>query len=1664
MTSDLIPACAHMRRRVAALSLLVVLACSAVLAPPVDAQAGVGVIGRPSWPLPHATGAAEVEPELLRGLRSGQSRDFVVEFRERADLSGARGMDWRARGRHVHERLRSTAERSQAGVRAELARRGIASEPFWIKNVLLVRDGDLAAMSAIAASDQVLRIRSLPRVDRIEPRPALATTPSRGDGIAPNIVQVGADRAWAQGTTGRGITVGILDGGVMYGHESIVRQYRGNLGNGTFEHDYNWLGAHDEPYEGDNAHATHVTATVVGDNHATDPAARKRVGMAPDANWIACDIFALEGDPTGEWILRCGEFMLAPTRRDGSAPDPDRRPQVVNNSWSERDCDGTASPFYADIVEAWVAAGIFPAFAAGNSFSCGFPEPPGLSTLSSPASLASAFAIGSSGNHDGAYAPHSLWGPTDAVSPGLPDYPDPRGYPQLKPQVIAPGVAIESAMIEGPQDYGAMTGTSMSTPHVSGLVALMLEAGSCLVGDYPALGGIIMQTARPIDYASGGTPSPGPGNVPNYATGWGEIDAAAAVDAAADACGPSGFVAGTVRGADGAPIAGARIEFLPAGAAADATSATDGRYVRRVPATGAVLGVRVTAYGYLAYVENGVQVRPGQTTPLDVVLALAPTHKLGGIVRDAQTGWPLHARITVAGSPLAPLWSDPQSGAWSVRLPAGGQYRLDVAPGIDGYRGTSIELGDFDGGRNEDIALEADAVACNAPGYAHAGTVYAQDFEAGGLPPGWNRSSLGLGWQFGDSDALSSPGFAIPAHGGFAAANDELGADGGWANDARFDLLVMPPVDLSMLDRPVLSYRSFLTQESPPWDGREVARVEASVDGGATWLRLGAPSATTHDAGWTTQAVDLSPVAAPSVLIRFHADDFGGDDWGALGAGWAIDDVAVRMSCSAPAGGALVVGQVRDANTGLPLDGARVRIDDGASVTTRASEDPGVGAGFYALHAPASASSVMATPGAPLPAGYGDAQSAVSGATSTTLRRDLALPAGRLRLHPATPSATVELGAVAQATLVASNSGTRELVYSFEAVAHEEHFEGDVFPAHGWTVVNHGSGCAWTRPSRLPNHAGGDGLAAGIDLFDCEQGTPIDTSLVSPVFDLSASHSASLGFFLSLLDGADSWPRLDVEATRDGGASWTALLTRTHSEGADGATAPIEVDLSAFAGDPAVQLRFHYRAAPPWGWIMLDQVHVFHSASEDALIDMQPDHGSLAVGASQQVVVDFDARAIAQPGVYTVPLRVAEDTPYAWAFGDAQARMTVTAPAHYGAVEGVVSGLGRCDLAPTPIEGASVRISHAGGSVTTRTDADGRYAYWFDASKGPLQVEVEAPDHLADAREVALSAGTTTDADFGLRLLAPCLMPDPPALSVVVPVGGSLQQPFDLLNGGPVAGTWSARIGGDPALQTSVPVSQTTSPDPVANMSFGCFNPGTGFSLENRYLRVFPPSDIALPGDVRRVAALAFAIDSAASSSGSQALTLRLHTLDGPLELGNLTLLAEASATITDEPLRRYRAAFDAPIEVPSDRVLVAELYLPDGAAHGTSAYPGGNSEGETAPAYWVAPDCGLPEPVSLPDIAFEWVHLVLELELLASDPCGASASPVEWLAVSPASGSAPGDGLSSLAAALDAGALAAGTRGGSICIGAGTGPDTVMPVTLVVGSGADAVFADGFD
>jgi subtilisin family serine protease len=1646
---------------------LLLAAAATAATPPRSGQIVVpGITAQPGGSSAAPAQRASIDSRLLRQFGASGRQDYVIELRERADLSAAYAMDWQQRGRHVYRTLQDTAQRSQAALRRALAADGVQFEAHWIKNVIVVRNGDLASANKASRHSEVARIGLLPEARPIAPQLLRAAPGPRG--IGDNIRQIGADQVWAQGTTGNGVTIGIVDSGVDYQHEALRAQYRGALPGGGYDHDYNWydpMGGSPQP-TATEPHGTHVAGTAVGDNRNADPALRERIGVAPGAQWTACQGFPMNGE-TGQALLACGEFMLAPTRRDGSAADPDRRPQVVNNSWSTGEtCDGEPRPFFQDMVEAWAAAGVIPLFAQGNAANCDLPEPPGLSTVPSPASLAAAFAVGSTGDHDGEYAPHSVWGPTTAVSAGLPGLPDPRGFPQLKPQVVAPGVAIRSAYEGG---YSMMTGTSMSTPHVAGLLALMIEAGDCLRGDYATLGTLLMQTARPLPYASGGVPAPGLGDVPNYATGWGEVDAPAAVDAAAAACGPQGFIEGHVRSAGGAPVGGATVDVFVAANQRiyQLVSDTDGRFIRRLPAqAGSGYTVRVAAYGYLPDSESGVLVSNGMTTTHDVTLATAPLHKISGVVTDATTGWPLHARLRITGYPGQPVWTDPLTGAYAIRLPTGTAYRFDVDSDIPGYRPASRDIADAAAAGSQDFTLDADPLACTAPGYAYATQLLGEDFQAGALPAGWTRSSAGVGWLFGNSGQLSSETYVIPAHGLFASSNESLGADAGWGNDGRYDYLGLPALNLAGVTAPVLRYASHFQSWS---DSGGV--VEGSRDGGASWIALGKPRRLEAFEPWSEEIVDLAPLAGvANARIRWHADDGSNEVDQNLGPAWGIDDVRVRGGCAAPLQTGLLVGHVRDANSGAALDGAEVRAGNNTLVHSFSSEDGGVGAGFYAAPASAGAVSLAASRGT-LPAGYGDTSRSLSITAGVTQSADLALPAGRLRLYPSDgPAASVVLGTIGSAPFTVRNTGSAALSFGLEGVASEQHFDGD-FPPPGWSVVNRGNpDCAWSLLAQNQgNYAGGDGQAATVQLYNCAD-TPgdVDSDLISAPLDLSRSHTASMGFFVSLFNSGMNNPEFDVDVSTDAGSSWNTIWTRSAELSPFGPGSLVELDLSAFAGHADVRVRLHSTATPPYGWVIVDQLHLFHAISEDPLLDLTPDYGSLAAGASQELSASFDARGIAQPGVYTVPVRVAEDTPYEWPFGDLYGRMTVTAPASYGAIAGSVQSLGACDISPVSLPGAQVTIRDAaGGQFTTLSDADGKYRYWLPAGSGPFTLEVQADAHLSAARSgLTLNAGAQTRADFGLRPLLPCLLSDRPALSAQVANGQSAQVNFQLMNGGAAATGWSLRSGGDPDFRQPLPLQQTVSPDPQSNYSTACFDPGTGNTLENHFLRVFRLDERDDPAQIATITGLSFAIDTAHSASGTQPLWARVYKLNGALEFANLQLLREKQLAIADGDLQRISVRFDEPLIVARDTVLVAAIYSPSGSGLGNSFFPGFNALGQSEPGYMASSACGQDQPTRFADIdpRLADLALLLELEVMSAEPCGGSATPAPWLAVNPATGSLAADASVAVQAQINATLATNGEQRGSLCLAAdGDTRPRVIPVNLRVGSG-DAIFADGFD
>src|SRR5690606_38085942 len=116
-------------------------------------------------------------------------------------------------------------------------------------------------------------------------------------------------------------------------------------------------------------HGTHTMGTMVGDDGAAN-----QVGVAPDANWIACIGFGLPGAGGSDaGLIACNQFIVAPTDLAGNNPDPGRAPHVSNNSWGGTICDGAYDTWYEDVVDGLIAAGIVPVWSMGNASNCSLP-------------------------------------------------------------------------------------------------------------------------------------------------------------------------------------------------------------------------------------------------------------------------------------------------------------------------------------------------------------------------------------------------------------------------------------------------------------------------------------------------------------------------------------------------------------------------------------------------------------------------------------------------------------------------------------------------------------------------------------------------------------------------------------------------------------------------------------------------------------------------------------------------------------------------------------------------------------------------------------------------------------------------------------------------------------------------------------------------------------------------------------------------------------------------------------------------------------------------------------------------------------------------------------------------------------------------------------------
>ncbi len=293
------------------------------------------------------------------------------------------------------------------------------------------------------------------------PVPGNQSTTRALNGTEPGLLQVKADKLWAMGYTGKGKKMLSVDTGIWPNHPSLGSRFLGN----RVPLDHAWM-KYDQMLPGDkrNSHGTHTAATVLG----LDTSTNDTVGVAFNAQFMAGDpIVSSASDirPMYE-IAEIYMWAMNPDRDTNTTHDI---PDVINNSWGHTfdpvNDSAVCAGYWKDLLIAIEAAGIVNIQSAGNNG-------PGGGTVGSPAtgmaSLVNNFAVGAV-NFNSNIASFSSRGP--GVCDGT-------GALKIKPEVVAPGVNVRSAIRrdDGSYDYDNYQGTSMAGPHVSGVALLLMEA------------------------------------------------------------------------------------------------------------------------------------------------------------------------------------------------------------------------------------------------------------------------------------------------------------------------------------------------------------------------------------------------------------------------------------------------------------------------------------------------------------------------------------------------------------------------------------------------------------------------------------------------------------------------------------------------------------------------------------------------------------------------------------------------------------------------------------------------------------------------------------------------------------------------------------------------------------------------------------------------------------------------------------------------------------------------------------------------------------------------------------------------------------------------------------------------------------------------------------
>lgn len=278
-------------------------------------------------------------------------------------------------------------------------------------------------LNALRRQKMVRKIRPIPELRLIRPRRISLAQPRPE--INWGLRQLNIPSLWKKGLDGQGIKIGHLDTGADGTHPMLRDAFAAFA-------EFNYIGKQiqpDPPPHDTDVHGTHTAGIIVG-----RPVDSYRMGVAPKAK-LASGIVIEGGKVTLRilaglnWILRQGVRVLSV-----SLGIPGR------------------ADFFLDITNTLLKKGILVVVAIGN-------EGPGTSRY--PGNYANVLSVGAVDENQNV----AHFSSSDQIPP--------RPL-RIVPDLVAPGVGIVSC---APGNrYISMDGTSMATPYLAGLAALLFQS------------------------------------------------------------------------------------------------------------------------------------------------------------------------------------------------------------------------------------------------------------------------------------------------------------------------------------------------------------------------------------------------------------------------------------------------------------------------------------------------------------------------------------------------------------------------------------------------------------------------------------------------------------------------------------------------------------------------------------------------------------------------------------------------------------------------------------------------------------------------------------------------------------------------------------------------------------------------------------------------------------------------------------------------------------------------------------------------------------------------------------------------------------------------------------------------------------------------------------